>query len=146
MGGLPSSLAAKERIDVANHGELVSHPRVTELIDEETRVYLRDAHDHTVQLVDTIETYREIVSGLMDLHLSAISNRMNEVMKVLTIIATIFIPLSFVAGIYGMNFSTDASPWNMPELNTRFGYPVLLMLLAGVAGGMIVFFKRKGWF
>jgi magnesium transporter len=92
-----------------------------------------------------VETYREMVAGLMELHISNISNRMNEVMKVLTIIATIFIPLSFIAGLYGMNFDSNASSWNMPELHWPLGYPLALLLMAGVAVAFFVFFRRKGW-
>ena len=114
-------------------------------IGNETKIFLRDCYDHTVQLIDMIETYREIASGLVDIQLSSISNRMNEVMKVLTIIATIFIPLTFVAGIYGMNFSPEAGPWNMPELHWRYGYPASLLAMAVIAGGLLLWFRRKGW-
>lgn len=109
------------------------------LIQETTVPYLRDVYDHTIQIIDTVETYRDMVSGLMDLYLSGISNRMNEVMKVLTIIATIFIPLSFVAGVYGMNFV------HMPELQWRYGYVMALGVMALVAGGMLFYFKRRKW-
>ena len=115
------------------------------LIDPHTRVYLRDCHDHTVQLIDVLETYREIASGLIDIHLSSVSNRMNEVMKVLTIIATIFIPLTFLAGIYGMNFDREAGAWSMPELGWVYGYPAVLLLMLAVALGLVVWFRRKGW-
>jgi len=115
------------------------------LISDETRVYFRDLHDHAVQLIDVVETYREMGSDLTDLYLSALSNRMNEIMRVLTVIATIFMPLSFVVGLYGMNFNTGISPWNMPELNWRFGYPAVLALLASIAGGMLLFFRKRGW-
>lgn len=114
-------------------------------IESETRIFLRDCYDHTIQLMDMIETYREIASGLVDIQLSSNSNRMNEVMKVLTMIATIFIPLTFVAGIYGMNFDPEASPWNMPELNWRYGYPVVLLGMAGIGGMLLLWFRRKGW-
>ena len=87
------------------------------LIDEHTLIYLRDCHDHLVQMIDMVETYHEICSSLIDIHLSSASNRMNEVMKVLTIIATIFIPLTFIVGIYGMNFDPAAGPLSMPELS-----------------------------
>jgi len=115
------------------------------LVHRDTHVYLRDVADHVAVVIDVIETYREMVSSLVDLYLSAVSNRMNEVMKVLTIIATIFIPLSFIAGLYGMNFDTSASPYNMPELHWAFGYPFALLLMAAVAGGLLLFFRRKGW-
>jgi len=117
----------------------------TPLIADETRTYLRDCYDHTIQIMDIIETYREISSGLMDIYLSSISNRMNEVMKVLTIIATIFIPLTFVAGIYGMNFNPDKSPLNMPELNSYWGYPMALGVMAIIAVGLVFYFRKKKW-
>lgn len=114
-------------------------------VSPQTRLYFRDCYDHTIQLIDMIETYREIASGLVDVQLSSVSNRMNEIIKVLTIIATIFIPLTFVAGIYGMNFDPAASPWNMPELKWRYGYPVALLFMALVAAGLVGWFWRKGW-
>jgi magnesium transporter len=117
----------------------------TPLVQDETRLFLRDCYDHTIQLMDLIENYREVGSGLMDLYLSSISKRMNDVMKVLTIIATIFIPLSFVAGLYGMNFDPGRSPWNMPELGWYWGYPFALGTMSAVALAMLVFFWRKGW-
>jgi magnesium transporter len=117
----------------------------TELLSEETCLYLRDVADHATMAVDVVETLREMVSSLMDLYLSSISNRMNEIMKVLTIIATIFIPLSFVAGLYGMNFDPTVSPFNMPELGWYWGYPVALGVMALVAVGLLVFFRRRGW-
>ncbi|NNM34248.1 MAG: magnesium/cobalt transporter CorA [Gemmatimonadetes bacterium] len=111
----------------------------SELIAEDTRIFLRDVHDHAVQVIDAAETLRELAAGVMDLHMSAVSNRMNEVMKVLTMIATIFIPLSFLAGLYGMNFDT------MPELHIPWAYPALLSVMGAVGIGMLVYFKRKGW-
>jgi magnesium transporter len=116
----------------------------TPFVTTQTRVYLRDCYDHAVQLIDLVEAYRDICGDLRDFYLSSISNRMNEVMKTLTVIATIFIPLSFIAGLYGMNFDTK-SPWNMPELEWYFGYPMALGIMATVAGGMLLFFKRRGW-
>lgn len=113
---------------------------------DQTRVYLRDCYDHSRQAVDLVESYRDVASGLMDLYLSLISQRMNEVMKVLTIIATLFIPLSFIAGLYGMNFDPAVSRWNMPELAWPFGYIFAWGLMLSVAGGMLVYFWRKGWF
>ena len=92
-----------------------------------------------------VEIHREVSSGLLDLHLSSVSTRMNEIMKVLTIIATIFIPLGFIAGLYGMNFDTEVSPFNMPELEWRFGYPFALAVMLAVALGMLAYFWRKGW-
>lgn len=115
------------------------------LITADTRLYFRDCYDHTIQIIDLVETYREMASDLTDVYLSSVSNRMNEIMKVLTIIATIFIPLTFIAGIYGMNFNPEVSPWNMPELNWVFGYPFSLGLMAGTAIIMLLFFRRKGW-
>jgi magnesium transporter len=114
-------------------------------LGQETRLYLRDCHDHAVQLMDIVDTYREVASNLMDIHLSSMSHRMNEVMKVLTVIATIFIPLTFIAGVYGMNFDTTRSPWNMPELEWRFGYPWALGLMLLTAVGLVLYFKRQGW-
>jgi magnesium transporter len=111
----------------------------------ETQIYLRDCYDHTFQVIDMLETYRESASGLLDVYLSSVSNRMNSVMKVLTIIATIFMPLSFIAGLYGMNFNPQRSPWNMPELNWYWGYPFALTLMLLVLAGMIYFFRRKRW-
>ncbi len=115
------------------------------LVAEDTRVYLRDCYDHTIQIIDFVETYREIATGMMDVYLSSLSNRMNEIMKVLTIIATIFIPLSFIASLYGMNFNPAKSPWNMPELEWRWGYPFALGLMALAAVSMLLYFRRKGW-
>jgi magnesium transporter len=112
---------------------------------DDTRVFLRDCYDHTAQLLEILDTNRELASSLTDLHLSNLSMRMNEVMKVLTIIATIFIPLGFIAGLYGMNFETNASPWNMPELGWRYGYPFALGLMAFTAAGLVLFFRKKGW-
>jgi magnesium transporter len=112
---------------------------------DDTHVFLRDCHDHTVQLLETLDTNREFASSLMDLHLSNMSMRMNEVMKVLTVIATIFIPLGFIAGVYGMNFDADASRWNMPELRWIYGYPFALGVMALTAGGLAYWFRSKGW-
>ncbi len=109
------------------------------LIEAGTEIFLRDVYDHTIQVIDTAETLREVVSGLMDLYLSSVSNRMNEIMKVLTIMASIFIPLTFLAGIYGMNFEY------MPELRISWAYPALLALMATLGGGLLLFFKRRGW-
>lgn len=114
-------------------------------VSETTSMYLRDCLDHSLRLVELIELQREHVGDLMSTYMSVVSNRMNEVMKVLTIIATIFIPLSFIAGLYGMNFNSDISRWNMPELNWVGGYPFALSLMAAVAAGMLIYFKRKNW-
>ena len=115
------------------------------LIRPGTKVFFRDCYDHTIQLMDMVETFREMASGLVDEYMSAVSNRMNEIMKVLTVVATIFIPLTFIVGLYGMNFDTKASPYNMPELSWAYGYPALLLLMATVAGGMLYYFRRKKW-
>ena len=109
------------------------------LIREDTFLYLRDVYDHTVHVIDTIETFRDMIGGLMDIYLMSLSNRMNEIMKVLTIIATIFMPLSFIASLYGMNFR------HMPELDWPWGYPLVLLLMLAVAGGLLLFFRRKKW-
>lgn len=114
-------------------------------ISAETRLYLRDVYDHTVRIIDLVETYREVCADLMDLYLSSISKRMNEIMKVLTVISTIFIPLTFIAGVYGMNFSPQASPWSMPELTWYYGYPLCLALMAVITIGLFIFFRRIGW-
>jgi magnesium transporter len=109
------------------------------LIKETTGIFLRDVYDHSIQVIDTIETYRDMLSGMLDMYLSSVSNRMNQVMKVLTIIATIFIPLTFIAGVYGMNFK------HMPELEWRYGYFVLWGVMLAVGIVMVIFFKRKKW-
>ncbi len=108
-------------------------------ISEPTRIFMRDIHDHTVQIIEIIESYRDILAGLIDLYLSGISNKMNEVMKVLTIIATIFIPITFVAGVYGMNFK------NMPELDWRWGYAGAWGIMLGSVVMMVGYFKKKNW-
>ncbi|MBD2431186.1 MULTISPECIES: magnesium/cobalt transporter CorA [Fischerella] len=116
-----------------------------EIISNEVRVYLRDCYDHAVQVIDMVETYRELASGLMDVYLSAVSNRMNEIMKLLTVISAIFIPLTFIAGVYGMNFNTEKSPYNMPELNWYWGYPACLAVMAVIAAVLLYIFWHKGW-
>lgn len=116
------------------------------VIEPEILVFLRDCYDHTVQIIDIIETYRELASSLTDIYLSAISNKMNEVMKLLTVISSIFIPLTFIAGIYGMNFDPDVSPFNMPELEWYWGYPFCWALMLITAGSLVFYFWRKGWF
>jgi len=103
------------------------------------RTYLRDVHEHSVQLIDVVETYRDMASGMIELYLSAVSYRMNEVMKVLTIIATIFIPITFLAGVFGMNFRV------MPELNWEWGYAIFWLICVATVVGLIRFFRRKGW-
>jgi magnesium transporter len=109
------------------------------LFQESSLIYLRDVYDHTIQVIDAVETFRDMVSGMLDIYLSSVSNKMNEVMKVLTIIATIFIPLTFIAGLYGMNFAY------MPELELRWGYFAVLGLMAIIFIGMMVYFRRRKW-
>jgi len=109
------------------------------LIGSQTRVYLRDVYDHTIQIIDTIESFRDMVAGMLEIYLSSVSNRMNAVMKVLTIIATIFIPLTFVSGVYGMNFKY------MPGLESRWGYPAIVLVMLGIVAVMLTFFRRKKW-
>lgn len=123
----------REIINALTRGE-------SELIRDETVIYLRDVYDHTIQIIDNIETFRDMLSGTLDIYLSNVSNRMNEVMKVLTIMATIFIPMTFVAGIYGMNFKY------MPELEWPWSYPILWLLLITIFSVMVLWFKRKKWF
>jgi magnesium transporter len=129
----------REVINALQRGEVI-------FISEAIMVYLRDLHDHAIQVIDTVETFRDMLSSMVEIYLSMISNRLNEVMKVLTIFSVIFIPLTLISGIYGMNFSTAASPFNMPELDWYFGYPFALGLMALVGGGMMLIFKKKGWF
>jgi magnesium transporter len=114
--------------------------RESSLVKEPTLIYLRDLYDHTIQVIETAETLREMLSGMLDIYLSSVSNRMNAVIKVLTIIATIFMPLTFIVGIYGMNFKY------MPELEWHWGYPAVLLLMVVVTAGMLIFFRRKRWF
>ncbi len=109
------------------------------LIQDSTGLYFRDVHDHTIQLIDTIESFRDILSGMLDVYLSTISNKTNEVMKVLTIIATFFIPITFLSGVYGMNFRA------MPELEWRWGYPVFWVLVGVIWYFMISYFRKKDW-
>lgn len=115
------------------------------LIADETRIYFRDCYDHVIRLMDITETFRELSSDLMDVYLSSLSHRMNEVMKTLTVIASIFIPLTFIVGIYGMNFDIESSPWNMPELYSRWGYPAVMLFMLSLSLGMLYYFRRKGW-
>jgi len=111
----------------------------SEIVQESTRIYLRDVYDHTIQVIDTVESYRDMVSGMLDIYLSSVSNRLNAVMKVLTIIATIFMPLTFIAGVYGMNFK------HMPEIEWHYGYFMIWGIMIVIAGWMLVFFRRKKW-
>ena len=109
------------------------------------RIYLSDCQDHCIQLMDLLETYHEMTRGLLEIYLSEQNNRMGEVMRVLTVIATLFIPLTFLVGVYGMNFSISDSPWAMPELRWKYAYPALWVLMASVAAGMLIGFKKRGW-
>lgn len=111
----------------------------SQLFKESTSVYLRDVHDHTIRVIETVESYRDLISGMMDIYLSSLSNRMNEVMKVLTIISTIFIPVTFIAGVYGMNFDF------MPELHSHWGYIGVWILMLSIMVSLAVYFRRKKW-
>ena len=111
----------------------------SELIQQNTQVYLRDLYDHTIQVIDTIESFRDMLSGVQDLYLSSLGNKTNQVMKVLTIIATIFIPITFVAGIYGMNFEV------IPELKWKYGYAAVWAVMIGMIFVMLLYFRRKKW-
>lgn len=108
-------------------------------ISENTQLFMRDLQDHSTRIIDTVETYRDLLSGIMDIHLSTNANKMNEVMKVLTIMSTIFIPVTFIAGVYGMNFE------NMPEIKSTYGYYVVWAIMLAIIGGLIFYFRRKKW-
>lgn len=138
--GIKRELSALRRV-MWPMREVVSEVRETELeiISDISRTYLRDVYEHTVQIVEIIETFREVAGGLTDLHMSAVSNRMNETMKVLTIMASLFIPITFLAGIYGMNFEY------IPELGWHYGYPAFLCACLGIVAGLLWYFRRKGW-
>lgn len=112
---------------------------VSDLVREATRVYLRDVYDHVAHVIETVEALRETVAGLLEIYLTSLSNRLIEIMKVLTIIATMFMPLTFIAGIYGMNFRY------MPKLEWRWGYPLVLLAMLAAAAGMFAYFRRKKW-
>jgi magnesium transporter len=109
------------------------------LVHDSMKIYLRDVYDHTIQVIDTIETLRDMVSGMLDIYLSSVSNRLNAIMKVLTIISTIFIPLTFIVGVYGMNFRY------MPELEWRYGYPLIWLVMIAIGVTMLIFFKKRKW-
>ena len=111
----------------------------SELIQEPTRIYLRDVHDHVLRIIESIETHRDILSSLLEIYLSSISSKLNEVMKVLTVFASVFIPLTFITGIYGMNFE------DMPELKWPWGYPAIWGVFLTTSAGLLYYFKRKGW-
>jgi magnesium transporter len=122
--------------------EVISTMQRTEsdLIKEATKPYLKDVYDHTIQIVDTVETFRDMLSGMVEIYMSTLSNRMNEVMKVLTMIATVFIPLTFLVGVYGMNFD------RLPELHWRYGYAVVWIVMLVISYGMVYYFRKKHWF
>ncbi len=122
----------REEINVIERSE-------STLLHSGTRVFLRDLYDHTIQVIDIVENYRELLSGMHDTYLSSVSIRLNDIMKVLTIIATIFIPLTFIAGVYGMNFD------HMPELHWRYGYYLIWGIMISIAAGMLVFFRKRKW-
>jgi magnesium transporter len=111
----------------------------SQLFKESTSLYLRDVHDHTIRVIETVESYRDLIAGMMDIYLSSLSNRMNEVMKVLTIISTIFIPVTFIAGVYGMNFDS------MPELHSKWGYAGTWVVMLFIMGALAIYFRRKKW-
>ncbi len=111
----------------------------TKLIQATTDIYLRDVHDHIIRVIDTVETYRDLLSGMMDIYLSSVSNRMNEVMKILTIITTIFVPVTFIAGVYGMNFEF------MPELHSKWGYAATWVVMLTIMISLMMYFRRNKW-
>ncbi len=113
---------------------------------QNNKLYLRDCYDHIIQIIELLESYRDMAASTLELYLSANSYRLNEVMRFLTIISTIFIPPTFIVGVYGMNFQTSAGPWNMPELSWPFGYILVWLTMIGIMSGLLYFFKRKGWF
>ena len=116
------------------------------LIRADTRLYLRDCYDHTIQIMDLLETYRDMTASMLDVYLSSVSNRLNDIMRVLTVIATVFMPLTFITSVYGMNFGNNtASPWAMPELRWYYGYPLAWLVMIAVAVVMLSYFKRKHW-
>jgi len=123
----------------------LSREEFSDLVSEATRPYLRDCQDHTAQLMDVLDNCRDLSTTLMDAYLSTVALRTNEVMRVLTIISTIFIPLTFIVGVYGMNFDAEASPLNMPELHWYYGYPFVLGCMLVTALGLVHFFRTKGW-
>ena len=129
----------REVINRLVHGE-------NTLVAEGTKIYFSDCYDHTIQIMDLIESYRDMATGLLDVYLSSVSYRLNAIMRVLTIIATIFIPLTFIVGVYGMNFGDHKNPWAMPELYWVYGYPLVWLIMIVIAAGMLAFFKRRKWF
>jgi len=118
----------------------------SDLMSHDVHIYLRDCYDHAIQVLDMVETYRELAASLMDVYLSSVSNKMNEIMKLLTVISSIFIPLTFIAGVYGMNFNTEKSPFNMPELDWYWGYVACWAIMLATAFSLVFFFWKRGWF
>lgn len=150
---LKSELVKLRRITWPERDKMSEMLRMGEdVIPENLKVYFRDAYDHVIQLIDLVDNHKDMASSLVDLHMSSVSNRMNEIMKVLTIISTIFIPLSFIVGLYGMNFSHEnpetgkVYPFSMPELYQPYSYPILLGLMGILILFQLYFFYRKGWF
>ncbi|MEO7931737.1 MAG: magnesium/cobalt transporter CorA [Chthoniobacterales bacterium] len=117
----------------------------TGMVKDFTKPFLRDCYDHSIQIMDIIENYRELTSSIMDIYLSAVSMRTNEIMRVLTVLSSIFMPLTFLVGVYGMNFDTSAGRWNMPELKSPYGYPIFWLVCIVLATSMAIYFKRKKW-
>ncbi|MBD3641351.1 MAG: magnesium/cobalt transporter CorA [Marinobacter sp.] len=144
--GLKRELLVLRRVLWPQREVLTSLMRTDDpLLSADTQVYFRDCHDHSVQIIELLESFREMATSMLDIYLSSISQRTNETMRVLTIIATIFIPLTFVVGVYGMNFHNPDSPWAMPELGWYFGYPLVWGLMIVITAGLLWFFKRRGW-
>ncbi|MEY4631680.1 MAG: hypothetical protein RIQ81_1800 [Pseudomonadota bacterium] len=123
----------------------IMHREQSPLVDAGTRFYFRDCYDHTVQIIDALESYRDLVSSMMEIYLSSVSYRLNDIMRTLTVISTLFMPLNLIAGIYGMNFHTEKSPLNMPELSWYYGYPFALGLMAALVLVLMVLFRWRGW-
>jgi len=115
-------------------------------IKKESLIYLRDCYDHTIQIMELVESYRDMASSTLEVYLSTVSYRLNEVMRFLTIISTIFIPPTFIVGIYGMNFRPKSGPWSMPELYSPFGYLIVWLVIIVMAVSMLIYFKHKKWF
>lgn len=118
----------------------------TALISDDTQIYLRDCYDHAIAILELLETYREMTASMLEVYLSSLSHKLNEVMRVLTVISTLFIPPTFVVGVYGMNFDRSASSLNMPELSWPFGYLMVWLVIVAMTSGMLIYFRRKHWF
>lgn len=116
-----------------------------EILHESTRLYLRDCNDHAIQIRELVDHYREMLEGIQEIYMSNVSFKLNDILRILTLISTMFIPLTFIAAIYGMNFDSKAGVWNMPELHAAYGYPVVLVVMLLVAIGMMIFFRKKNW-